>query len=330
MVIRLVIASAVVAACQGSGSSTPPAPRTGSDAAGPGSTAIAADADAQPPAPDAAGRAEEPDAADPGKLIADLGAVSAWQAVIDRASYVARRGQRGVVYGRIGPVLLVTAPAAPAPSRTPGPPRDAGATIDAGPDAGGDAGVASPYTWLVDDTEGHGTLGIRVRLGDKLAATAKLGDRVALGGAWKLDEQRRWYWDVDSMDPLPPGAASDLTDPAPPAPTHVIANGSLAPGARTISLARDHDAVYFQVVGPPPVNDGDGWPVADELGDPVFALLTLPGERASYGGQDLRSADERWQLKRGQTYWVRIGRIRKRGPDKPVAITARTAPVRVM
>jgi hypothetical protein len=44
----------------------------------------------------------------------------------------------------------------------------------------------------------------------------------------------------------------------------------------------------------------------------------------------MRSSDERWQLKRGQTYWVRIGKLRKRGPDKPPLVNARTAPVRVL
>jgi len=63
--------------------------------------------------------------------------------------------------------------------------------------------------------------------------------------------------------------------------------------------------------------------------DPTFALLNLPGERPSFGGQDLRTPDERWQLKRGQTYWVRIGKIRRPSPDKPALINARTAPVRV-
>ncbi len=69
--------------------------------------------------------------------------------------------------------------------------------------------------------------------------------------------------------------------------------------------------------------------MADELGNPVYALLNLPGERASYGAQDMRSADERWQLKRGVTYVVRIGPVHKHGPDKPATINARTAPVRV-
>jgi hypothetical protein len=132
---------------------------------------------------------------------------------------------------------------------------------------------------------------------------------------------------------VPPAAPSDLKDPPAATPTHAIANGELPSGARTIGVAKDGDAVYFTVVGAAPSVVGDGWPIADELGNPTFALLNLPGERASYGGLDMRTADERWQLKRGQTYSVRIGKIRKRAdktdPGKPALINARTAPVRV-
>jgi hypothetical protein len=201
------------------------------------------------------------------------------------------------------------------------------------PDAGVgvklDAGlVPSEYVWLVDDTEGNGALAIRTKLGPK-GASIKQGDRIAAGGAWALDADHKWYWQADTLSPLPVAAKSDLVE-APVAPGHVIANGDLPQGSRTISIAKDGDAVYFQLVGQPPAIDGDGWPVADELGNPVYALLNLPGERPSYGAQDLRAPDERWLLKRGQTYAVRIGKIHKHGPDKPVTINARTAPVRVM
>ena len=61
-------------------------------------------------------------------------------------------------------------------------------------------------TWLVDDTEGNGALAIRVMLGKH---GAKQGDRVALGGAWMLDDARHWYWKVDQLTPLPPAPPSD-------------------------------------------------------------------------------------------------------------------------
>jgi hypothetical protein len=257
---------------------------------------------------------EEPETIDPGKQIAELGAVPAWQAVVDRSQLLARRGQHGVVYGTIGPAIMMLGPVPEAPP-------DAAVKPDAGL-------VPSEYVWLVDDTDGNGALAIRVKLGPKGPAV-KQGDRIAAGGAWELDNERKWYWKVDSISPLPAAPPSDLKE-APVASGHTIVNGDLPAGSRTMSVAKDGDSVYFQIVGAPPAIDGDGWPVADELGNPVYALLNLPGERPSYGAQDLRTPDERWQLKRGQTYAVRIGKIHKHGPDKPVTINARTAPIRVM
>jgi hypothetical protein len=254
--------------------------------------------------------------------------------VVDRAQLLGRRGQHGVVYGRVGPIVMVLAPPPP-----PAPPVDAGvvppgqaiaprapSVIAAAPSPLPVAArlVASPYAWLIDDTEGNGALAIRIALGDK----AKDGDRIAAGGAWQLDADHRWFWKPDSVQPLPPAAPSDLKEPPPPEPGHAIAGGSLPAGARTISVARDDDAVYFQIVGSAPACDGDGWQVADQLGSPTIAVMNLPGERPSYGGQDMRSADERWQLKRGQTYWVRIGKLHKH-TDRPTTVNARTAPIRV-
>lgn len=306
MVRRALVVVAALAACQshGGGESHPPAPKD------------AHVAKPEPPAIDASEEpVREPEPPDPGKAIADLGAVSAWQAVVDRAQYLARRGQHGVVYGTLGAPIMVLGP-------TPEMPADAGVKpIDAGL-------VPSEFVWLVDDTEGNGALAIRVKLG-KLADKIKQGDRVALGGAWMLDDKLKWYWAAEAMTALPPALPSDIKDPPSP-PGHEILNGNLAPGSRTISVAKDGDAVYFMLTGPnQPVMPGEGWPVSDELGDPTFALLNLPGERPSFGGQDLRTPDERWQLKRGQTYWVRIGKIRRPSPDKPALINARTAPVRV-
>ncbi|MBA3395081.1 MAG: hypothetical protein H0T89_20710 [Deltaproteobacteria bacterium] len=270
------------------------------------------DAGALPPVDAGSVKPEEPEPPDAGKLIAELGAIAAWQTVIDRAQLLARRGQHGIAYGTLGPPIMMLGPV-PEPT-------DAGVkALDAGL-------IASPYVWLVDDTEGNGTLGIRVALGKY---TANEGQRVALGGAWHLDDDRRWFWKVDSLQALPPGPPSDLKDPPAAVPGHEIVRGNLPSGARTITVSRDNDAVYFQIVGPAPARDGDGWLVANELGDTPFALMTLPGERPTYGGQDMRAADERWLLKKGQTYWVRIGKIRKRAPEQPVVVHARTAPVRV-
>jgi hypothetical protein len=312
--VKLLVLLAVVA-CQSKrmedtsgGSGSVPEPRSDAHV---GSGSAAAPDDVPLAVADAGAPVEEPDPVEPGKLIAELGAIPAWQGVVDRAQLLGRRNLRGVVYGRIGPAIVIPGPAQP--------PSDAGPPVDAGL-------VASPYVWLVDDTDGNGSLGIRVALAGKVA---QQGDRVALGGAWHLDDERRWYWKVESLQALPPAVPSDLTDPPAPEPSHAISMGNVVAGGRMISFARDGDAVYFQIVGPTPANDGDGWLVANELGDKPFAMLTLPGERPSYGGQDMRGPDERWQLKRAQTYPVRIGKIRQRGPDKPALIHARTAPVRV-
>lgn len=209
------------------------------------------------------------------------------------------------------------------------------APVHAGPAAGGaGAGsgsavpeanlIATPYVWLIDDTEGNGALGIRIALGDK----ARPGDRIAAGGAWQLDAERRWYWKPDAIQHLPAAPASEPKDPPPPVPGHSIATGPLPSGARTAGVARDNDAIYFQIAGPVPQSDGDGWQIADQLGSPTALVLNLPGERPSYGGQDMRAPDERWQLRRGQTYWVRIGVLHRR-TGKPATVNARTAPVRI-
>lgn len=316
------------------GAGSDAAPRAGSGSgsgAGSGADSAGAGAGSAKAAPD------EPEAPDPSKQIADLGAIPAWQAVVDRAQLLARRGQKGIVYGRVGPAVVLPAPA-PAPAPSPG----GGALVDAGVAADGgaaaDAGAAaepgasaSPYVWLVDDTEGNGSLGIRLALG-KLSG--KEGDRIAVSGAWALDEARRWYWKAEAVQPLAPppppsGSTSAPADPPPPVPSHVPATGGFPPNVRPIKQAKDNDAVYFQLTGALPAREGDGWQIAGQFGEPPVALLILPGERPSYGGQDLRSPDERWQLRRQQTYWVRIGKVRPQGAGKPFLVNARTAPIRV-
>ncbi|MEO7732726.1 MAG: hypothetical protein ABIY55_17280 [Kofleriaceae bacterium] len=302
-------------ACQGSGSE----PSAGRGSAVRDATVVELDAALAAPDGDARAKPEEPEPPDPSRVIAELSAIPAWQAVIDRAQLLGRRGQHGVVYGRVGAAMMVLGPPPVA--------LDAGVPIDAGL-------VASPYVWLIDDTEGNGSLAIRLALGDKTSPAlpdgVKPGDRIAAAGAWQLDDERRWFWKAESVQPVPPPPPSDLKDPQPAAPGHVISNGELPSGARTVGVARDGDAVYFQIVGPVPLTEGDGWQVADQLGSPAVVVLNLPGERASYGGQEMRAADERWQLKRGQTYWVRLGKLRKRGADKLPLVNARTAPVRVL
>jgi hypothetical protein len=327
----------VVAACQ---SHENAAPRTETGSATPPTSADArapkdGDEPIEEPRADARVKVDEPEPApDPGKQLYELGAVPAWQAVVDRNLYLERRNQHGVVYGTLGAAITVRAPAPAGAGSGFGSGRGSAASAPGPADAGtasppGDAGMVetpTPYSWLVDDTEGNGSLAIRVAL--PATTTAKPGDRIALAGAWALDADRRWFWKptlVTSLAPAPPSKAKD----PPAAPGHTIVNGDLPAGVRPISLAKEGEAAYFTVVGGQPVAEGDGWLVADELGNPPYALLSMPGEHASFGAQDLRTADEKWTLKRAQTYWVRIGPVHRHGPDKPVTINAHTAPIRV-
>jgi hypothetical protein len=342
LVVAAVAAVAAVAGCQGRRQDTGGAGEPGVGSAAPlgsggsfgsgggfgsGMQPAPADAGAELPGDARKATVDEPEAPpDPNKLIAELGAIPAWQAVVDRAQLLARRGQKGVVYGRIGPAVLVPPP--PPPPGPPSPPAPAGSAAGSAGSAPIDAGlVSSPYIWLVDDSEGNGSLGIRIALGKR---TVKEGDRIAASGAWELDGERRWYWKVDAIQPLSPRTASEPKDPPAAVPSHIPAAGGFPPNVRPIKQAKDNDAVYFLLVGPPPARDGDGWLVAEQLGDLPVALLILPGERPSYGGQDLRSPDERWQLKLRTTYWVRIGKIRPQGAGKPAVVRAVTGPIRVM
>ncbi len=344
----LALVAATTVACQGSGSNNSANGSNGSNgSAGSNRPEVHDAAIADASVPDDAevadgARPEEPEPPDPGKVIDDLGAISAWQAVVDRWRLLGRRHQRGVVYGRVGPAILMPAP-------TSGSGFGSGSAIvrDAGPPADA-ALIASPYTWLVDDSEGEGWLGIRIALGGRTSRagaqrqggpqkrsptpmTATEGDRVAIGGAWQLDDQRRWYWKADWVKPIPkrpaPAPAPASRFPVPTVPTHELATSGLIPGARPITLAKEGDIAYFQLVGRAPTTEGDGWPVANQLGDRVYAYLVFPGERPSYGAQDMRTPDERWSLRRARTYAVQVGRIRTRDPDEPVVIRARSAPV---
>nr|HEX4316551.1 hypothetical protein [Kofleriaceae bacterium] len=335
----VVAVAAAAAACQGSGSGSSgsggsggaaPAADARHGAFGSGGGAVGSDDgtspgpqdpgsdDSAPPVGSGSARAhpDEPELPAPGNVIAELGAVPAWQAVVDRTHYLLRRAQHGVVYGVVGGPVMVP------------PPIGAGAGSGSGSGAGS-AAVDSGYAWLADDTDGNGALAIRCAF--DASARPKPGARVAVGGAWLLDGERRWVWKADAVTALPPAPAPATPPLDPPQPPgHAIAVAEHLPaGAHTISVAKDGELAYFQVVGYPPAVDGDGWPVADELGNPVYALLNLPGERATYGAQDMRAPDERWALRRGVTYVVRLGHIRKHAPDKPASINARSAPLQL-
>jgi hypothetical protein len=220
-----------------------------------------------------------------------LGAIPAWQAVVDRDRYLLRRNQQAVIAGRVGGEAIAP-------------------------------GARGAVRWLVDESEGNGALAVRIAdTGTKPPAE---GDRVAVAGAWTLDNERRWYWQVASLSPLEDPAPATPPDP-PSAPGHTNGTGAPPAGWKPISKGRDGGVVTFGVIRAPS-GEGDGWLVGDDSFGTPFAYLYLPGERSSYGGHDLRQADERWLLKRGVTYWVRIDRIRRRTPEDLARIKATTAP----
>jgi hypothetical protein len=228
-----------------------------------------------------------------GESVEVPGAIMPWEAVVDRDRYLARRRQVGVVVGRL-----------------------AGEAI-----APGARGVVR---WLVDESDGNGTLAIRIALTGALPAE---GSRLAVRGAWTLDSQRRWYWAVESLTPLKgPGPTPATTDP--PSPPGLVVTTSPPPsGDRVVSRARDGAIILFGVIRGPK-RPADGWLIGDNSFSAPMAVLSLPGERDSYGGHDLRQEDERWQLKRGVLYWLRIDKVRRKPGDDRMWLRAVGAPVK--
>ncbi|HVK78697.1 MAG TPA: hypothetical protein VM734_35600 [Kofleriaceae bacterium] len=224
---------------------------------------------------------------------APAGTIPAWQAVVDRDRYLARRGQKGTITGRLGAEAIAP-------------------------------GAKGVVRWLIDETEGNGALAVRVGITGPVPAE---GTRLAARGAWALDDQRRWYWQVESLAPLDtPAPAPPVEPPAPPG--HQIASGPPPRPYRPASKPQDGGVIVFGVIRAAPA-PGAGWLIGDDSFSPPAATLLLPGERSSYGGHDLRQADEVWELKRGVLYWVRIERVRRRTPDALPTIRAVTAPVKV-
>ena len=94
----------VLVACPGSGSSDKPAQKR--DAA-----PVVYEDGPDPVFEDAPRVEPEPEPVDPGKVISELGAIPAWQAVVDRGQYLARRNLHGVVYGTLGAPIQMADPA---------------------------------------------------------------------------------------------------------------------------------------------------------------------------------------------------------------------------
>jgi hypothetical protein len=241
------------------------------------------------------------------------GAISAWDAVVWRHKYLSRRNEQVPVVGVVGdPFMQPAAPPLAVPIE---------GTTDSTPPS--PPATTENLTWFIDDSIGHGSLGIRVKFASPMP---RKGQRMAVLGAWTVDANRQWYWAATSQVELTAAPPSDIKEPL-GAPGFVIATEPAPSGTQPISLAKDNDLVRFTIVEVP-FNAGDGWKVADELGDPAVAILFLPGDQASYGSLDMRTAAERWKVKRGVSYWLRIGRIRRPNPNGIWLANARTAPVR--
>jgi len=190
-------------------------------------------------------------------VLRELGAVPPWQAVIDRAHYLGRRGREGVVYG-----TLI-------------------------------AGDGLPLV-LVDESEGDGLLGLELQVPASLAVTG--GQRLLAWGAW-WPRDGGWHWRATRVALLPgPGKVT-----ARPPGLEPSEPGEMPADATPVSMAASGDRVAF-VVRDIPLEPKDGWAVSDPESDAIVARVVLPGERGSYGGQDLRAAAELWRLRRGQLY----------------------------
>lgn len=215
-----------------------------------------------------------------------LGALPAWSAVIERDRLLARRHQRGVAFGLLGA-------------------RDDGAG----------------EWWLHDQTEGNGTLAIRVRLPAGLPV--ETGDRLAVWGAWEPVGER-WVFASDRAETLAGGRLSP-----PPAPFAIASAPAPSEDALPVSQRARAGAIVFAIVGRP-ARFGDGWLVADRRDQPPVARLFLPGERRPYGAQTPPVAGEWWALEVGATYELEIARFRPpRQAGQLLVLQATTPPVRI-
>ena len=287
----------LIGACSGErSSSSEPAPVHDarppvrpSDAAGP---AI----DAAPPRPQVAALPLSDD--DEAAALRRLPAVSAWAAVVDRGRYLARRDQRGAVHGRLGGAV--------------------------------DEAAATGLFWLIDETDGAGSLSIRLALPEGIGIADLAGhDRLVAWGAWRVDGERRWIWQADKVATLPARAWSVAPDHR-AALGHRIVDIATPPERAPPMSERSHLGGYtvFQVVRAAD-DPADGWEISDDGRKPPLARLYLPGERESYGGQDLRAPAEHWSLQRGQRYVVRLKRFLPAKPGELANVRALDAPRRI-
>ncbi|MCG8418173.1 MAG: hypothetical protein MJE77_09555 [Proteobacteria bacterium] len=238
-----------------------------------------------------------------------LGAVPAWQAVVERGRYLSRRGRQGIIYGRLGGVVQPARPTI----------RDRGHHRESLP---------ADYHWFIDETEGQGALAIRVAADGDISP----GQRLVMWGAWHVDRERAWYWRAGRIEVLDSAEPTDL-DHGPgdgPPGSHVIATINRPPrGARPVSeIERGPGDILFEVtrIATDPTS---GWDISDPGTRRPVARLVLPGDRATYGAQDLRSPGEYWRLTRRVQYVVRIRRFKAPKPGTLAQMTALGPPRRI-
>lgn len=224
------------------------------------------------------------------KALLRVGALAAWEGVIQRYKFLARRGGVGIIWGLVG--------------------KEIGA-----------------YRWLIDETGGSGSLAVRLAGIDKFEVAE--GDRLVAWGSWKVDEQRKWIWDVRKLAKLP---AHKKSKPQLTAfePGHQIQSIETRPkGSVPVSVLKRHGDITFEVIAPPKKH-GDGWLIGDKAKWRKIAYLYLPGERRVYGGQEYFSTDELWQLEEKTRYTVKVKRFHKRTDGKPSKMHAITPPRKIL
>lgn len=240
--------------------------------------------------------------------LASVGAIPVWRAVIDRWAYLARRGSRGVVYGRVG-----------------GPVADDDAADD-------DAADDDAYVWLIDETQGAGSLSIRLSIAagvEQRPTGLNDGDRIVAWGNWHLDASRTWYWRANRISYLPRRPWIPIEHRS--VFGHRIIDIPVVPDRAVPVSEIDYPGglIVFQIVRASADPD-DGWEIADVSADKPVGRLYLPGERESYGSLDWRSPDEHWRLDKGMTYVVRLRRFLPAKPGQLPNMPAVDAPRRIV
>lgn len=263
----------------------------------------------EPPAPRPAPKIEDFDTGGVTEKIAlrQMGAISPWDAVVNRGDYLGRRGKQGAIHGRLGQLT--------------------------------DPDGSSGHRLLIDETEGAGSLAVRVSYDRDMDPDSGLApeQRVLVWGAWHVDDHLRWYWKAARIARLE-ARELDIPEEDRSLPGHHIATVESPPeGALPVSEAMAEPRfrptnIVFKVIRPsgkPPESRFTGWEISDDTGRKPVARLYLPGERESYGAQDMRSPDEHWNLERNARYVVKVKRLVPPRAGQLARLEALNAPRRI-